>query len=236
MDYSLLEKCESIGKNGRKTLSKKTVSIIGVGGMGSTVAQILVRNGITIRIIDKDRVVEKDMPRQTLYLLEDISKFKAKHAKKRLEEIKDNIKVKTFHEELNEDNMFLVEADLIIDASNNHKTTLLLNQFALEKKIPLITGRYSGHKGHVFIVDKHQFKKGACVHCLDEKLNLPAISDIGVHSPIATVIGALVANAAIKNLLDLDNIDTLLSVDLMKTEIRRSKVEKIRNCKHCKGK
>ena len=236
MNYNLLEKCEAIGKNGQKTLMKKTVSIVGLGGMGSTVAQILVRNGINLRIIDKDRVLEEDAPRQTLYTSEDITKFKAKQAKKRLEEINEHVKIKTFHEELNQDNAFLVEADLIIDASNNHDISLLLNKFAIEKSIPLITGRYSGHKGHVFIVDKHQFKKGACVHCLDEKLNLPSIKEVGVHSPIATMIGALLANATMKNLLNLDNIDTLLSVDLMKTEIRRSKAEKVKTCKHCKGK
>lgn len=236
MDWSLLEKYEHIGKTGQKTLTKKTATIVGLGGMGSTTAQILARNGINLRIVDKDRVLARDMPRQTLYTSEDISKFKAKQAKKRLEDINDDIKIKTFHEELIEDNIFLVEADLIIDASNDHKTSLLLNKFALEKKIPLITGRYAGHKGHVFIIDRQQFKKGACLHCIEEKLNLPPVHEVGVHSPVATSIGALLANAAIKNLLGIDNIDTLLSVDLMKTEIRRKSVDKIKSCPHCKKK
>lgn len=233
MDYTLQE--QFIGQQEHKELKSKTVAIVGLGGMGSTAAQILARNGVNLRIVDKDRVLEVDIARLTLYTSEDINKFKAKQAKKRLEDINENIKIKSFHEELSKDNLFLIDADLIIDASNHMETTLMINKYAMDKNIPLIIANYAGSKGHVFIVDKNQFKKkGACANCIKDKLEMAPITQEGVFSPITTLIAALIANAAMKNLLHIPNIDSLICIDLMKTEIRRTHVEKKRGCAHGK--
>ena len=236
MDYSLTEQFELIGKAGQKKLMQSTVALIGLGGVGSTVAQILARSGVNLRIVDKDRTLEQDMPRQTLYVEDDINKFKAKQAKRRLEEINKKIKIKTFHEELSKENIFLLEADIIVDTSNDLKTALLVNDFAISKKIPLISVNYAGEKGNVFVVDRSQFKKGACLGCIHDKLTLGELKDKGVYPPITTMLASLAANAAIKNLLDIENVQSLLKVDVIKTEIRHSTVEKVRGCKHCKGK
>ena len=217
-------------------LKNKTVAIVGLGGVGSTVAETLARNNINLRIVDKERVYEEEVPRQTLYTREDISKFKAKQAKKRLEEITKEVKIKTFHEELHEDNLFLLGADVIIDASNNMKTSLMVNQYALDNEIPLITVNYAGTKGHLMITDRNQFKKGPCVGCLEEEFELGKLKDKGIYSPTTTLLAGLAANAALKNLLGIENVDTLLKVDAFKTEIRHTQVEKKKGCKHCKGK
>ncbi len=235
MDFSLSEKYELIGKEGQKQLHKKTVTIIGLGGVGSAVAQILVRSNINLRLIDKERIISADVPRQNLYVAEDENKFKAKQAKKRLEEINKEVKIKTFHEELVQENRFLLNADLIIDVSNDMKTSLLINDYALQKRIPLIMANYAGEKGHVLIVERLQNKKGPCVACLQKKLQLLTHESVGVYPPTATVMAGLVANAAIKNLLDYKNVQTLLDVDIVLTEIKHKTVEKDKNCTHCKG-
>ncbi|MFP4118943.1 MAG: HesA/MoeB/ThiF family protein [Candidatus Woesearchaeota archaeon] len=217
-------------------LKNKTVAIVGLGGVGSTVAEQLARNNINLRIVDKERVYEEEVPRQTLYTREDIGKFKAKQAKKRLEEITRNVKIKTFHEELHEDNLFLLGADVIIDASNNMKTALLVNRYALENKTPLITVNYAGTKGHLLVVDKKQHKKGPCIKCLEKNFDLGKLKKTGIYSPTTTLLAGLAANAALKNLLNIENEETLLKVDAYKTEIRHTHVEKQKGCDDCKGK
>jgi adenylyltransferase/sulfurtransferase len=236
MNYSFSEKFELIGKQGQQQLQKKTVSIVGLGGAGATIAQLLVRSGINLRIIDKDRILSEDVPRQTLYVAEDLNKFKAKQAKKRLEEINKDVKIKSFHEELVKENIFLTEADLIVDASNDMKTSLLINDFALEKKIPLIYVNYAGDHAHLIIVERSQNKKGPCIACVQKKLLLPKHQDIGVYAPTATVIASLASSAVIKNLLDYENIHTILSVDTVLAEVRQRTIEKNKDCEHCKGK
>lgn len=236
MDFSLSERFDFIGKEGQQQLQGKTATIVGLGGLGSAVAQILVRSGINLRIIDKGRIQPEDVPRQSLYVAEDEKKFKAKQAKKRLEEINKRVNIKTFHEELVKENIFLLKADVIIDVSNDIKTSLLINKYALEKKIPLIVGNYSGDHGHLLIVERSQNKKGPCVACLQKKLAQPPHKEVGVYPPTATFMASLVANATIKNLLNYENIHSILSVDLVLTEVRHRTIEKNKDCEYCKGK
>ena len=229
MDYSVTE--QLIGKEKQDILKTKTISIVGLSGIGITAAQILVRNGVNLRIVDKERVYEREFPRYTTYIAEDINKFKAKQAKKRLEEIDKDIKVKTFHEELTKDNVFLLEADVIIDASNNFKTSKIVNDYAVSKNIPLVFANHAGRKGHVLVVDRKQHPKGACVECLEEELDIGTIKEQGAYGPTAMIVAALAANAAIKNILGIDNVEQLLIVDALKTEVRHKSVEKRRGCK-----
>lgn len=237
MDFTMQEIYKEIGLEGQKKLSSKTVTIVGLGGVGSTVVQILARNGINLRIIDKGRILERDLPRQTLFRLDDVTKFKAKQAKKILEEINNEIKVKVFHEDLHKDNIFLVESDLIVDLTNNLTTSSLINGFALEKRIPYIFANYAGDKGHVLIIDRDQCKKkGPCIECIKDKLKYESIDNIGIYSPITHMLAALVANAVFKNLLDIGNVTKLLSVDVMKTEVRHCTVERDKKCEVCLGK
>ena len=236
MDYSVQETFELIGKQGQKILSKKTVAIAGLGGVGSIVAEILTRAGVNLRIIERGRITEKDMARLGVFIGEDVGKFKAKQAKKRLESITKSVKIKSFHEEITEDNVFLLDSDMIIEATNDTNTRLVINKFAVEKKIPLVTHEFSGEKGIVLIVDKKQFKKGPCVMCLHKKITQPTIDEIGAYSPTTHLLASLVASAVIKNLLGLGNVNELLRIDMIKTEIRHVTVEKARGCSHCKGK
>ncbi|NJL43867.1 MAG: hypothetical protein HC945_00895 [Nitrosarchaeum sp.] len=53
---------KEIGEKGNSAIAKATASIAGVGGVGSIIADILVRDGIAIRLIDKGRIEEHDLP------------------------------------------------------------------------------------------------------------------------------------------------------------------------------
>lgn len=234
MDFTLHELFADIGIEGQKKLCGKTVTLIGIGGIGSSVAEILARAGVNLRIIDKGRILEKDIMKQCLYRLEDISKFKAKQSKKILEEINSQLKVKTFHEDLHEGNIFLIESDLVVDLTNNMATSDLVNKHCLEKKIPLIFSNYAGSKGHVLIVDRSQYKgAGPCVNCIRDKLEFKDKINLGVYAPVTYLLAALVASAVIKNLLNYGNVAKLLNVDVMKTDIRHESVEKDKKCSVC---
>lgn len=149
--YNILQETPEI-KVDIAELQKKTVSIVGLGVIGSNVAQSLIRMGINVRIVDKDRVYEEDLAALSLFSEEQISKFKAKEAKRLLEMINQNTKVKAFHEELVEDNAYLIEADVIVDCSNNMKTSLLIDKAAKGK--PIVFTRASQTTGYAFIIQE----------------------------------------------------------------------------------
>lgn len=137
--YKHLEK--SLGKEHMELIQKKTVTIVGLGGVGSACATMLVRSGIGVRIIEKGRVEESDMDRLNLFTQKEVGRFKATEAKKLLTAINEEAQIKSFNEEIFKDSLFLAEADLILDCSGNDSVTRLLEQYCAEKKIPLIYGQ-----------------------------------------------------------------------------------------------
>ena len=68
----------------KKNLSSK-VLIVGMGGLGSPVAEFLARAGVgLIGIVDDDKVNLSNLHRQSLYNTSDIGKFKVQVAKGKL--------------------------------------------------------------------------------------------------------------------------------------------------------
>lgn len=133
-----------IGEKGLSNLEKKSVSIVGVGSVGSVVAEILARTQLSLRIIDKGRVEEEDLLSSSLYTPEEITRFKAKEAKKLLERIHPQAKIKTFHEELNDKNIFLIDADIVIDCTNKIEAHELVNKRCKQAKLACLTVNYAG--------------------------------------------------------------------------------------------
>lgn len=235
MDYKIQELYAQIGSEGQKILSSKTVSVLGLGGVGTVVSDILARMGVNLRLVDKERVLEFDQPRQSVYQIEDISKFKAKQLKKRLEDITTKVKIKSFHEDVHKDNVFLLDADLIVDASNNEATVLLVNEYAVKNGIPLISTSNASHRGKILVVDKKQYPKNPCVECVIETFKaIGSVAKDGVFTPLTTMMGSIIASEVVKNLLGVPNSDTLLKIDAIKPEIIHSNVDKVKTCKICK--
>ncbi len=124
--------------------SKKTITIIGLGSVGTILANRLLRLGCSLRIIDRDRIYEEELARQDLYTKSLINKFKAKEAKKILDNFDPESTVKAFHEDLMEENSFLLQGELIIDASNDIKTNKIVQKKAETEKLKVIQINYAG--------------------------------------------------------------------------------------------
>jgi homoserine dehydrogenase len=145
---------EKIGEEGDDKLAGHTVSVVGLGTVGSQVADILAREDFDLRLIDRGRVEEVDMGRLSLFQEEDITKFKVKQAKRRLEAINPRVKVKSFHEDLHEQNVFLVKSEFVIDATNQPEVNKLIFDYCQENKIPLLILRYSESKAKLLVANK----------------------------------------------------------------------------------
>jgi molybdopterin/thiamine biosynthesis adenylyltransferase len=194
MRYQYPELYKEIGEKGQKALEKKTVTVVGIGGVGSAVSQALAGAGINLRLVDKDRIYEQDLHRLSLFGIAHIDKFKAKEAKKILEDINPHVKVKTFHEELMDTNTFLLEGDVVLDLTNELKSSRIINKHC---KRPLIVCRYSGDEGIIF----HKTAK-LNVEKLKAKLEKQkGVKEAGIFSPVVYLAAAIVLSETIKVLL-----------------------------------
>ena len=83
-----------IGEDAIIKLKKTTVLIVGIGGVGGTCFETLVRSGVgTIIIIDKDCVDVTNLNRQLLFTEKDIGKSKVDVAYKRAFDINPDVNV-----------------------------------------------------------------------------------------------------------------------------------------------
>jgi sulfur carrier protein ThiS adenylyltransferase len=220
MRYNQLAKFREIGEKGQKLLETKTVTIAGMGNIGSTLAPMLIRSGINLRLIDKGRCRTEDLSSQSLYLEEDNTRFKAKQAKKYLDQINPGIKIKTFHEDLNKNNVFLIEADAIIDATGNLETSKLISEHAKKKKLPLIYTVASGSQGLVITSDK-----GISFDKLRKFIDkMKPTDEAGIINPAIHMAAAIIAKKVFKILLKKPYHKDAVLFDIWNDSIKRQKL------------
>ncbi len=218
--YSKHELVQQIGERAEE-MRKKTVTVIGIGAVGSVVSEMLVRAGINIRIVDKGRIYEDELHSQTLFLQEDVNKFKAKQAKKRLEAINPNISIKAFHEDLTEQNIYLVDSDLVIDCSNDLDVSLMVDKYCFKKGLPMIYCYVSGTQGQIFIVDKKVSLKEISDYVENQRIREKGIMSSTIHTA-----AGIVGSKSAKVLLNLSHQDNMLSFDVWDMSFEKKFVRK----------
>lgn len=157
-----------IGEEGQKQLSEASVAIIGCGALGTASAEMLVRAGIgTLHIADRDVVEYSNLQRQQLFTEADAAAMMPKvlAAQQRLTAIRPDVRLHTYFEHVDAVLMenLAGKADLIIDATDNFETRLLINDAAHKYAIPWIYGACVGSAGTVFAFVPGE---SACFRCL----------------------------------------------------------------------
>ena len=235
--YSRQIVLKNVGTFGQKKIINSKVLVIGAGGLGCPVADLLARAGVgKIGIMDYDKVSLSNIHRQTLYTAKDVNKFKVDVVKKRLNLINKYIKINTYNRKASEKNLINIinKYDIIVDGSDNFKTKFLLNKYALKLKKILIVGAISKFDGHIFTFDFNS-KKSPCLKCFyqsepsDEILNCEAE---GILGSTANIVGAIQVNEILKKILNIgkDLKSNILILDLLNLNFRKVLFKKKRNC------
>ncbi|BDR54864.1 hypothetical protein KIMH_09750 [Bombiscardovia apis] len=136
-----------------KKLASSTIAIMGFGGIGSNCALQLANSGIQGLILcDCDKVEDTNLVRQFLYRNKDISSFKTSAALRNLNEIRNDLHVRTVNKAMNttEDAKKVIEgADCVICTMDNPPDLIkrVVNEACIEEKIPVIFAGFSEHMG-----------------------------------------------------------------------------------------
>ena len=95
--YSRQIVLKNVGLSGQKKISSSKVFIVGAGGLGSPIADLLCRAGVgEIGIIDYDKVSLSNLNRQTLFNSNDVNQYKVQVLKKKLRKINPLVKINIF--------------------------------------------------------------------------------------------------------------------------------------------
>lgn len=207
-----------IGKDGQRCLRESAVLIVGMGALGTAVANHLVRAGVGhVKFVDRDFVEMSNLQRQMLFDEEDAEQAlpKAVAAARKLKKINSDIEIEGIVLDVTAENIesLLEGIDIVIDGTDNFATRFLLNDAAFKKGIPYVYGGVVGSRGMSAMFIPNQT---ACLRCLiDQDASSETCDTVGVISPIVDIVASFEATEAIKFLVGKKQLrNTLISLDI----------------------
>ena len=138
-----------IGKNTEK-LNKAHIALLGIGGVGGFVFEMLVRLGVgKITIIDFDMFEESNLNRQILALTSTLGKNKVEVAVNRAKDINKKVEITAKNIKISAENIEEVlneKYDYVIDAIDDVKAKVAVILFCSKTNTPIITSMGTGNR------------------------------------------------------------------------------------------
>lgn len=195
----------ALGLDGQRRIMAGRALIIGLGGLGSWVAELLTRAGVgNLRLVDDDLVEIANIHRQALYVESDAATRTPKTvaAARRLAHINSTVNIDPLVERADRFNLDRLcrDIDLIIDGTDNFETRFLINDYAVKHCRPWI---FAGVIRTEAMVAAFQPGKTLCLRCLmDDRTtaehDTATWSRQGVIGPTVAAIAAFEAAEALK--------------------------------------
>lgn len=146
----MLERMEMIIKEKINIIKKKTVLIIGLGGVGSYALETLIRAGFErLIIIDNDIIDITNLNRQLMTDRTNIGAYKTDIWEARINKINplcEVIKITKFITKENIEELFSEQVDYVIDACDTLETKKELIKYCLNNKIKFISAMGMGNR------------------------------------------------------------------------------------------
>lgn len=201
------------------TLLKSKATIVGLGGLGGTVCEILARIGVgTLNLIDGDVFEESNLNRQVLSKESNISIPKADAAKDRVAEINSSVSAIHHREFLNDKNAsaFIEKSDIIIDCLDSLPGRFVLEKAAKQAGCIFISAAIAGYYGQITTI----FPEDPGLKLIyGEAKNVPnkgAETSLGTLPHCVSLLASLECSEAIKVLLNKGTLlrNKMLIIDL----------------------
>lgn len=139
-----------IGENGVKTLSQKSVLIVGVGGVGGYVCEMLARCGVgRLTLVDFDKVDVTNINRQLAALHSTVGQNKVEVLQSRIQDINPNVEINAVCKKISSKNieeLLSEKYDFVVDAIDDVENKILLIKTCQEKGIRLVCALGSGNR------------------------------------------------------------------------------------------
>ncbi|MFD0692509.1 ThiF family adenylyltransferase [Paenibacillus sp. GCM10027628] len=205
--YSRQTLFSPIGVEGQRKLNASKVAIVGMGALGTVLANHMVRAGVGyVRLIDRDFVEASNLQRQMLYDEDDATNStpKAVAAANRLRLVNSLVTIDSHVTDLNPTNaeQLLGGVDLILDGTDNFSVRFLINDVSNKLGIPWIYGGAVASRGVSLTIIPGQTP---CLRCLFTQAPAAGTTETcdtaGVIGGIIHVVASFQATEALKILV-----------------------------------
>ncbi len=228
-----------IGLEGQKKISNSSVTIIGLGALGTVSSSHLCRAGVgKLRLVDRDFVEVSNLQRQLLFDEQDAEKRmpKAVAAAEKLRLTNSSIEIEEQIADVGPRNIEkLIEGStLVIDGTDNLETRFLINDACLKHKIPWIYTAALGSMGMLFSIIPGQTP---CLRCHIDQLPpagaIPSCDTEGVLSMTTATAASLQCAEALRLLTGYKPTEGILYLDVWDREFNNFEFEKRPDCPAC---
>lgn len=212
-----------IGKVGQERLRSAHVLLLGVGALGSTVAEQLVRAGVgKLTFVDRDIVELTNLQRQTLFEESDAQRGlpKVEAAARRLQSLNSEVELRPKPLDVDAANIeSLIEKDtsLLIDGSDNAELRFLINDVSIKRSLPWVMGACISTEGRVAAFDPKR-EGSPCLRCLfptpPSAGELATCDTAGVLGAAIGVVASLQVASAMRLLVDASPPLQLFTLDV----------------------
>lgn len=141
---------ELIGENKVTSFADKVVMVIGLGGVGGTALNALMRSGFKhFIIVDHDKVDITNINRQVMYTSKDVGQSKVDICEQQIKAIDESITVEKHELFIDEETLKQFEGkkiDFIVDAIDKIPSKIAIVKFAKEHNIPFIMSLGMGNR------------------------------------------------------------------------------------------
>ncbi|NLC51066.1 MAG: HesA/MoeB/ThiF family protein [Firmicutes bacterium] len=190
------------GIEGQKLLLQSRAVVVGAGGLGGLVIELLARMGIgTLIIVDGDTFSESNLNRQILCTENNLGESKAKVAAQRVRELNSAVEAIAYAERATEENLatILAGADVALDCLDNLPSRHLLQKECRRLGIPMIHGAIAQYMGQVLTI----FPEDKGIETLYPDRNMERGVEVLLGNPAATpaMIAAWQVQEAVKILI-----------------------------------
>jgi len=219
-----------IGKEGQDKIRKSTVTIVGVGALGSVSAELLSRAGIgKLILIDSDKIEIHNLQRQSLFDEKDIGKSKVEVAKSKISKINSEVEVESHNVNLDKYNLDLIQG-ILVDGTDNMEVRDLMNKYCVSNNLPWVYGGIASSVGMVYFTSQGR----ACFNCIFNKV-IPGITceGEGVLNTIAYTIASLQVTNVLRYIVGEEIENSLIRVNVWNSEFEKIKISKKENCEVC---
>lgn len=229
------------GPEGQQKLDNASITVIGAGGVKSTLLMALAASGVgRIKIIEFDTVELSNLNRQLLYRTSNVGESKALAAQKTLRDLNPDIAIDVVTEKVDKNTIESLcgESEYIIEGGDSPAGRNLVNEFCLSKNIPYTHASAQFSYGYVFSVIPQ--KKTACFACFfpTDYTRDATTGPVPVNVLATSVAGSLGAAEALKWFLGYHeymfvNRKLCFSSLLMSSEFSVNKQRRLTKCPVC---
>ncbi len=200
-------------------LLKSKVAVVGCGGLGGNILELLARLGVgKILAVDGDIFQESNLNRQKLCIENSMGKEKATTALSSVKKINSSICLHSYSNYVDEHNIksILKGYDIVVDALDSINFRFVLEKACKELNVPLIHGAINGLQGQVCTIFP-QDKGFTAIYGRQEKFQeSPPHKPVSVLSITPALVASLQVAEVLKVLLKRGNLlrNRLLLINL----------------------